>query len=87
MVNRDVEPRLKMLAKQFPAIVMTGPRQSGKSTLCQKVFPNLPYTTLESPDVRRLPWKTHVVSSSNFRKGQFWMRFKTARRLPPICRK
>ena len=52
MVNRDVEPRLKSLARQFPAIVLTGPRQSGKSTLCQKVFAHLPYTTLESPDVR-----------------------------------
>jgi uncharacterized protein len=52
MVDRDVEPRLRMLAKQFPAIVLIGPRQSGKSTLCQKVFARLPYTTLESPDVR-----------------------------------
>ena len=52
MIARDVEPRLKSLAKQFPAIVLTGPRQSGKSTLCQKVFASRPYTTLESPDVR-----------------------------------
>jgi predicted AAA+ superfamily ATPase len=52
MIARDVEPRLKALAKQFPAIVLTGPRQSGKSTLCQKVFASLPYATLESPDVR-----------------------------------
>jgi predicted AAA+ superfamily ATPase len=52
MVNRDVESRLKSLAKEFPAIVLTGPRQSGKSTVCQKVFANLPYATLESPDVR-----------------------------------
>jgi transposase len=51
MITRDVEPRLKSLAKQFPAIVLTGPRQSGKSTLCQKVFASRPYTTLESPDV------------------------------------
>src|ERR1700728_2070936 len=52
MIDRDVEPRLKMLARQFPAIILTGPRQSGKSTVCQKVFANLPYATLESPDVR-----------------------------------
>ena len=52
MVDRDIEPRLKLLARQFPAIVLTGPRQSGKSTLCKKVFANLPYATLESPDVR-----------------------------------
>ncbi len=52
MIDRDVEPRLKTLARLFPAIVLTGPRQSGKSTVCQKVFANLPYATLESPDVR-----------------------------------
>jgi hypothetical protein len=52
MVDRDIEPRLRMLARQFPAIVLTGPRQSGKSTVCKKVFANLSYATLESPDVR-----------------------------------
>ena len=69
MVNRDAEPRLKMLAKQFPAIVMTGPRQSGKSTLCQKVFPNLPYTTLESPDVRAFALEDPRGFLKQFPKG------------------
>jgi predicted AAA+ superfamily ATPase len=52
MIDRDIEPRLKSLARQFPAVVLTGPRQSGKSTVCQKVFAHMPYATLESPDVR-----------------------------------
>jgi predicted AAA+ superfamily ATPase len=69
MVNRDAEPRLKMLTKQFPAIVMTGPRQSGKSTLCQKVFPNLPYTTLESPDVRAFALEDPRGFLKQFPKG------------------
>ncbi|HOD80126.1 MAG: hypothetical protein BWX88_02611 [Planctomycetes bacterium ADurb.Bin126] len=41
-----------MAAKAFPSVTLTGPRQSGKSTLCRMVFPNHPHVNLESPDVR-----------------------------------
>ena len=37
-IHREVERPLKLLLKQFPAIALTGPRQSGKSTLLKKVF-------------------------------------------------
>ena len=69
MIDRDIEPRLRMLAKQFPAIVLTGPRQSGKSTLCQKVFANLPYATLESPDVRAFSLEDPRGFLKQFPKG------------------
>ena len=87
MIDRDVEPRLKTLARQFPAIVLTGPRQSGKSTVYQKVFANLPYATLESPDVRAFASEDPRGFFKHFRRVRFWMKFKTARSLPPICRK
>ena len=33
-------------------VTVTGPRQSGKTTLCQQAFPNKPYTNLERPVLR-----------------------------------
>jgi len=52
MIDRDLAPRLLDAAKHFPAVTLTGPRQSGKSTLCRGLFPDHPYANLEAPDVR-----------------------------------
>jgi len=38
------------MAKKFPVIAITGPRQSGKTTLCKKLFNDYRYVTLENPD-------------------------------------
>jgi uncharacterized protein len=53
MINRDIVPLLIKLAKQYPVLTITGPRQSGKTTLSKAIFPHKPYVTLEDPDVRR----------------------------------
>ena len=52
MIRRHAAATLKELAAGFPAVAVTGPRQSGKSTLVQAVFPNHPYITLEDPEQR-----------------------------------
>ena len=52
MIVRDLAPKLIESANQVPAITLTGPRQSGKTTLCRSVFPRHPYVTLEAPDTR-----------------------------------
>ena len=52
MIDRTIEPILLDLAKRYPVVTITGPRQSGKTTLCRKVFPNLKYANLEAPDIR-----------------------------------
>ncbi len=40
------------LFRQYPFVTVTGPRQSGKTTLCRATFPNLRYANLEAPDQR-----------------------------------
>ncbi|MEZ5070624.1 MAG: ATP-binding protein [Bacteroidales bacterium] len=53
MIHRDAEQELRLLAQQFRAVVVTGPRQAGKTTLVRKVFDAKPYVSLENPDVRK----------------------------------
>jgi len=53
MIKRDIAAELKAAAKEYPVVTLVGPRQSGKTTLVQSVFPNKPYQSLEDPDVRR----------------------------------
>ena len=52
MIERDITPRLTRLFQQYPFVTVTGPRQSGKTTLCRAAFPGLAYANLEAPDQR-----------------------------------
>ncbi|MCY3775135.1 MAG: ATP-binding protein [Candidatus Aminicenantes bacterium] len=52
MIRREITPVLIKLFQQYPFVTLTGPRQSGKTTLCRMAFPQLKYVNLEAPDVR-----------------------------------
>ncbi len=54
MIERTLADKMAALAQKFQVITLTGPRQSGKTTLVKSVFPNLPYVSLEEPDIRQI---------------------------------
>ena len=54
MIIRQLTDKLRQLASQYPVVTLTGPRQSGKSTLVRALFADLPYVLLEDPDSRQL---------------------------------
>ena len=52
MIRRKLYSKLEELSKQYPVVTVTGPRQSGKTTLVKAVFPEWKYVSLEEPDIR-----------------------------------
>ncbi|MBR3713789.1 MAG: ATP-binding protein [Bacteroidales bacterium] len=52
LINREIKNILSSVFDYLPVITLTGPRQSGKTTLCRKIFGNLPYVNLEDESIR-----------------------------------
>lgn len=51
-VKRTIESSIKYYAKKYPVLAVTGPRQSGKTTMLKTMFPKYTYISLENPDLR-----------------------------------
>jgi predicted AAA+ superfamily ATPase len=51
-IPRDIEPALRRLLSSFPSVAVTGPRQSGKSTLLKELLSDYRYITLDDPLLR-----------------------------------
>lgn len=51
MIERKARNKVTEMAQKFPVILLTGPRQSGKTTFCKHVFSTYRYVSLENPDV------------------------------------
>lgn len=52
MIKREMQAELLASAKSYPIVMMTGPRQSGKTTLAKEAFSAKPYVNLEELDIR-----------------------------------
>jgi len=52
MIPREADSTLRRLAEGYPIVAITGPRQSGKTTLARAVFATHPYVSLENPEHR-----------------------------------
>lgn len=81
MINRRLQNKLLELYKYFPVVSLNGPRQSGKTTLIKDTFVNLPYVSLEDPDVRLQAETDPRTFLSNFPEGAI---FDEVQRVPSL---
>lgn len=69
MIERTLQPHLIDLAGRYPVVTVTGPRQSGKTTLCRMAFPDKPYVSLEPPTEREYALDDPLGFLARFRNG------------------
>lgn len=53
-IHRKIQTKLKEYSNQFRVVTILGPRQAGKTTLCEMTFPKHRYVSLENPEQRLL---------------------------------
>ncbi len=81
MYPRQLAPTLRRLADIFPVVAMTGPRQSGKTTLARSFFADKPYVSLEDPSERSFALDDPRGFMARFRAGAI---FDEAQRWPDV---
>lgn len=69
MIERTLASKMLSLAEKFQVITLTGPRQSGKTTLVRAVFPDMDYVSLEEPDIRQIALNDPRGFLSNYPNG------------------
>jgi predicted AAA+ superfamily ATPase len=69
VIERLLQPRLLDLATRYPVLTLTGPRQSGKTTLSRMAFPGHPYVSLENPAQREFAEEDPVGFFARYREG------------------
>lgn len=68
-INRELTSVIKEAVKYYPVITITGPRQSGKTTLLKNIFSELPYFSLEDLDIRNFAIKDPVAFLNQHKEG------------------
>lgn len=68
-VPRTLKATLLAAARHYPVVTVTGPRQSGKTTLCRAAFPQHDYISLETMDVREYATQDPRGFLAQFRNG------------------
>ena len=69
MIQRQLSNKLLEISSYYQIVTVTGPRQSGKTTLIKDVFKELPYVLLETPDIKLRAKEDPKSFLSNYPKG------------------
>ncbi len=80
-INRRLEREIKQLREKFPILAITGPRQSGKTTLLKRMFADYRYVTLEDPDNRQFAETDPVAFLDLYDK---YVILDEVQRVPPL---
>ena len=81
MIQREIASAIKSLATKYPVIALTGPRQSGKTTLLKQLFPDYDYLSLENPDVREF---AETDTKGFLKRYAKYVIFDEAQRVPAL---
>lgn len=80
-IGRQIADIILQHVGWYPIIYLGGPRQSGKTTLLKRLFPNLPYVSLEDPDIQLLATDDPRRFLQSFQEGAI---FDEAQRVPAL---
>jgi hypothetical protein len=69
MIKREIADKIKELRDKFPVIILTGPRQSGKTTILKSIYTDIPYVSLDDIDIRSAAINDPRGFLSNFPQG------------------
>ncbi len=83
MIQRDILKESEFMLTQFRSVCITGPRQSGKTTLSKMLFKGMPYISFENPDVQEAAEKNVAAFMKKYSKGAI---LDEVQRVPAVFR-